>query len=241
VTYCVGMCLEAGLIFAADSRTNAGVDHIATFRKMHKFVVPDERMITLMSSGNLATTQSVLSLLRMRLQGNVPNLFNCQSLYEVAELVGHTLREVVRRDSGQAQGEVDFGCSFILGGQIRGEAPRLFHVYPEGNFIESTPDTPYFQIGESKYGKPIVDRVIQYQTGLEQAARCALISIDSTLRSNLSVGLPLDLLLYARDSFTDARHYNIDEAHEGFRRLQEAWATGLRQAFESLPDISLEA
>ncbi len=164
MTYCVALALKDGLVFAADSRTNAGVDQIATYRKLHKFVIPGERVIVLMTAGNLATTQSVLSLMRMRLNSDQPNLFGAASLYDVASIVGATGREVVARDSGQGQGGVDFGSSFIVGGQIQGEPPRLFLVYPEGNFIECTADTPYFQIGETKYGKPILDRVIDYDT-----------------------------------------------------------------------------
>lgn len=235
MTYCVAMALSQGLVFAADSRTNAGVDQIATFRKLHKFHVPGERLIVLMTAGNLATTQSVLSLLRMRLHSDRPNLFGVASLYEVATIVGATNREVVKRDSGLGQGNVDFGSSFIVGGQINGEAPRLFLVYPEGNFIECSRDTPYFQIGETKYGKPILDRVVEFDTPLESAVQCALLSLDSTIRSNLSVGLPLDVLSYPAGSFSDAEHYNVDEQHEGFRALGEAWSQGLRDVFQKLP------
>ncbi|EKF75063.1 proteasome-type protease [Alcanivorax hongdengensis A-11-3] len=237
MTYCVAMALKDGLVFAADSRTNAGVDQIATYRKLHKFTVDGERVIILLSAGNLATTQSVISLLKMRLGSDQPNLFGVQSLYEAATVVGNTSREVVRRDSGQSQGKVDFGCSFIVGGQVHGEPPRLFLVYPEGNFIECTPDTPYFQIGETKYGKPILDRVIDYDLPLEQAAKCALISLDSTIRSNLSVGLPLDVLLYDRNSFCTARQFDITEDNVYFRALGEAWSVGLRQAFSELPEM----
>lgn len=221
MTYCVEMALSQGLVFAADSRTNAGVDQIATFRKLHKFHVPGERLIVLMTAGNLANTQSVLSLLRMRLHSDRPNLFGVASLYEVATIVGATNREVVKRDSGL--------------GQINGEAPRLFLVYPEGNFIECSRDTPYFQIGETKYGKPILDRVVEFDTPLESAVQCVLLSLDSTIRSNLSVGLPLDVLSYSAGSFSDAEHYNVDEQHEGFRALGEAWSQGLRDVFQQLP------
>mgnify|MGYP002527975392 FL=1 len=237
MTYCVAMCLKAGLVFAADSRTNAGVDQIATFRKLHKFVVPGERVIVMMTAGNLATTQSVLSLMRMRLNSRHPNLFTAHSLYDVAAIVGATGREVVSRDGGLSQGNVDFGSSFIIGGQIRGEPPRLFLVYPEGNFIECTPDTPYFQIGETKYGKPILDRVVDQDMPLDQAIKCALLSIDSTIRSNLSVGLPLDVLRYHRDSYTDEHQFNVDEHHQSFHALGEAWSQGLRNLFHTLPDM----
>lgn len=237
MTYCVAMALQDGLVFASDSRTNAGVDQIATYRKLHKFVVDDERVIIILSAGNLATTQSVISLLKMRLNSDQPNLFGVRSLYEAATVIGTTSREVVRRDAGQTQGNVDFGSSFIVGGQIYGEQHRLFLIYPEGNFIECTPDTPYFQIGETKYGKPILDRVVDYRLPLQDAAKCALISLDSTIRSNLSVGLPLDLLIYAKNSFSADNHHDVTEQNSDFGALGEAWSQGLRQAFSQLPDM----
>lgn len=239
MTYCVAMRLSSGMVFLADSRTNAGVDHIATFRKLHSFCQPGERLIVLLSSGNLATTQSVLSLLRVRLGQERPNLFNCGTMFEVAELIGATVREVINRDSGKQQSAVDFGCNFIVGGQIFGQDMELFHVYPEGNFIQATNDTPYFQIGEIKYGKPIIDRVIHFTTPLEHAVKCALISMDSTIRSNLSVGMPLDLLVYPRDQLSSGNYYDIGDNHAGFQVLREAWSMGLRQTFVQLPDIPL--
>ncbi|WP_265583831.1 peptidase [Chitinimonas koreensis] len=220
------MRLEAGLLFASDSRTNAGVDHIATFRKMTVFEQAEERLIVLLSSGNLATTQSVVSLLQQRLHHDGMHLLNARSMYDAAELVGQTIREVLARDAHdiqQAQG-IDFGGNFLVGGQIRGEAPRLFHVYPQGNFIEACEDTPYFQIGESKYGKPIIDRVVDFRTTLAEAAKCTLISFDSTVRSNLSVGLPIDMLLYRGDSFAPARPHRIDREDRYFMRLRRGWA-----------------
>ncbi|MGB2058613.1 MAG: peptidase [Alcanivorax sp.] len=238
MTYCVAMALQDGLVFASDSRTNAGVDQIATYRKLHKFAVDDERVIIILSAGNLATTQSVISLLNMRLNSDQANLFGVRSLYEAATVIGTTSREVVRRDAGQSQGNVDFGSSFIVGGQIHGERHRLFLVYPEGNFIECTPDTPYFQIGETKYGKPILDRVVDYQLPLQAAAKCALISLDSTIRSNLSVGLPLDLLIYQKDGFSADNHHDVTDQNSDFRALGEAWSQGLREAFSQLPDMN---
>lgn len=239
MTYCVAMRLRAGLLFASDSRTNAGVDHIATFRKMNIFEVPGERLVTLLNAGNLATTQSVISLLRQRASGGGRHLLNLPSMYDVAELVGRTVKEVVARDSdgvGQLNQGVDFGANFIVGGQIRGEAPRLFHVYPQGNFIEATEDTPYLQIGESKYGKPIIDRVIDFDSSLTEATKCALISFDSTIRSNLSVGLPLDMLLYRTDSFAPARPHRVTGEDPYFSRLRQGWGGGLKRVFEQLPD-----
>ncbi|WP_377158657.1 peptidase [Roseateles sp. UC29_93] len=239
MTYCVAMRLRAGLLFASDSRTNAGVDHIATFRKMNLFEQPGERLVTLLTAGNLATTQSVVSLLRQRASADGRHLMNLTSMYDVAELVGKTLKEVVARDSdgvGQLNQGVDFGANFIVGGQIRGEAPRVFHVYPQGNFIEATEDTPYVQIGESKYGKPIIDRVIDFDSSLAEATKCALISFDSTIRSNLSVGLPIDMLLYKTDSFAPAEPHRITKDDPYFKTISQGWGGGLKRVFEQLPD-----
>ncbi|OYU28106.1 peptidase [Paucibacter aquatile] len=238
MTYCVAMRLDAGLLFASDSRTNAGVDHIATFRKMNVFEAPGERLIVLLSAGNLATTQSVISLLRQRLEHEGEHLLNRRSMYDVAELVGRTVKEIVARDANsQSLGQgVDFGGNFIVGGQIRGEEPRLFHVYAQGNFIEACEDTPYFQIGESKYGKPIIDRVINTGTSLKEAAKCTLISFDSTIRSNLSVGLPIDMLLYRAHSFAPAAPHRVTADDPYFNKLRRGWGEGLKRVFAKLPD-----
>jgi putative proteasome-type protease len=240
MTYCVAMCLKAGLLFASDTRTNAGVDHIASFRKMQLFETRREREIVLLNAGNLATTQSVISLVRQRMTQDGEHLLNVKSLYDAAVLIGKTLKEVVARDSEAgtlAQG-IDFGANFLLGGQIAGEGPRLFHIYPQGNFIESTEDTPYFQIGESKYGKPIIDRVIRYETTpLPEAAKCTLVSFDSTIRSNLSVGLPIDMVLLRRNQFEEPmKAHRVTAESPYFRQLREGWGDGLRKVFESLPN-----
>lgn len=238
MTYCVGMILKEGLIFASDSRTNAGVDHVATFRKMNVFSVPGERQIVLLNAGNLATTQSVVSLLKSRLQHAAQHLHSVGNMYEAAELVGQTIREVLARDANDStlgQG-VDYSCSFLVGGQIRGEPPRLFQLYPQGNFIEATQDTPYLQIGEAKYGKPILDRVIRDDTPLAQAIKCTLISFDSTIRSNLSVGLPLDLLWQLRDDFRFPPRHRVTEDDPYFLQLRQGWGEGLRSVFGQLPD-----
>jgi putative proteasome-type protease len=242
MTYCVAMQLNEGLLFASDSRTNAGVDHIATFRKMHLFQDGCDRRIVIVSAGNLATTQSVISLLQKQIKQNDEHLMSLHSLYDVATLVGRTVREVISRDSGQqAQGSgVDYSCHLIVGGQIRGEQPRLFNIYTQGNFIEATVDTPYFQIGESKYGKPIIDRVITSQTSLVQAVKCALISFDSTIRSNISVGPPIDVFLHRTDDFYIHEPYRFDEQHPYLQQLRNAWSSGLNQLFGSLPDINIE-
>lgn len=238
MTYCVAICLQDGLIFASDSRTNAGVDHISTFRKMHIFDKPGERSIVLLNSGNLATTQSVVSLLRGRCLHDGPNLLNVSSVYDAAVLVGDTVREVLKRDAGGqtlAQG-VDYSCSFIVGGQIKGEQPRLFNIYPQGNFIETTADTPFFQIGESKYGKPIIDRVVRFETPINEALKCTLISFDSTIKSNLSVGLPIDLLKMPAGLFGAAKPFRVDDTNAYFQSIRRAWGEGLRKVFAEIPD-----
>ncbi|ACZ75263.1 proteasome-type protease [Dickeya zeae] len=238
MTYCVAMRLSDGLVFASDSRTNAGVDHIATFRKLHVFHQEGERVLVIQSAGNLATTQSIISLLKARIHAqHTPNLMQTSTLYDAATLVGETVREVIHRDSlAQQNGSsTNFGCNLLLGGQIGDEAPRLFHIYPEGNFIEATGDTPYFQIGESKYGKPIIDRVLTMDTPLEQAMCCALISIDSTLRSNLSVGLPLDVMIYRAGSFDISEQHRITENDPYFATIRKAWSEGLLNTFRQLP------
>lgn len=234
MTYCVAMNLADGLVFVSDSRTNAGIDHIATFRKLYTFGVPGERLIVLQTAGNLASSQAVVSLLRQRLHGEAPNLLSVPTLFDAARLVGETLREVLQHD---AVPDIDVSCSFILGGQIRGEAPMLYNIYPQGNFICSTPDTPYFQIGESKYGKPILDRALRHDTQLEQALRCALISIDSTIRSNLSVGMPLDLLVYRKDSLEMPKGRRVTETDPYFAEVRDYWCSSLRRILFELPAV----
>jgi len=241
MTYCVAMLLDTGLVFLSDSRTSAGVDHISTFRKTTVLQKPGERVLVLQSAGNLAITQAVGSMLRERIDlpvnKELPNLFNCPNLFEAAQCIGEAIREVHRRDANPLKDfGVEFNASFILGGQIRGEPPRLFSIYPAGNFIEATPETTYFQIGESKYGKPIIDRVLRRSSSLNEAAKCALISMDSTIRSNLSVGLPLDLVIIKRDRYETARHMSIDSDNEYFRGIRNRWSEALREAFAQLPD-----
>ena len=236
MTYCVGMLLDAGLVCLSDSRTNAGVDHINTFRKMSLFERAGERVLVLMSAGNLAVTQTLVSLLRERLTAEGPNLYSVPNLFEAARHVGDCLRDVHKRDA-EALNEfgIEFNASFILGGQILGEEPRLFQIYSAGNFIEATRDTPYFQIGEAKYGKPIIDRVICPETTLDEAAKCALISMDSTIRSNLSVGLPLDLLVLRTGALAVCSHTRIDAENAYFEMIRTRWGESLREAFHALP------
>lgn len=236
MTYCVAMSLTEGLVFVSDSRTNAGVDHIATFRKLFVFGAPGERLLVLQTAGNLATSQSVVSRLRQRLHTEAPNLLGVPTLFDAARLVGETMREITEHDAAQAAGSgIDMSCSFLLGGQIKGEPPALFNIYPQGNFISATADTPYFQIGESKYGKPILDRALRHDSPLEQALRCALISFDSTIRSNLSVGMPLDLLVYRKDSLEMPTGYRVEEGDAYFEGVREQWCQGLRGLLMELP------
>lgn len=238
MTYCVAMRLDAGLVFLSDSRTNAGVDHINTFRKMHVFEKPGERVLVLMTSGNLSISQSVVNTLREKLESSRGSSLNkVKNMFEAAKHVGDCLREVHERDAEALEKfGVDFASSMILGGQIKGEEARVFSIYAAGNFIEATRETPYFQIGESKYGKPIIDRVISPRTSLDEAAKCALISMDSTIRSNLSVDLPLDLVIYERNALKVRQHVKItrDTAYYGLIRKQ--WGEHLRQGFAALPD-----
>jgi putative proteasome-type protease len=239
MTYCVAMLLDTGLVFLSDSRTSAGVDHISTFRKTTVLQKPGERVLVLQTAGNLAITQAVTSMLRDQIESpeRQSSLFTCPTLFEAAQCVGEAVREVHRRDSEPLKEfGVEFNASLILGGQIRGEPPRLFSIYSAGNFIEATAETTYFQIGESKYGKPIIDRVLRRSSSLNEAAKCALISMDSTIRSNLSVGLPLDLVMIKRDRYETARHMSVESENEYFRGIRNRWSEALREAFAELPD-----
>lgn len=237
MTYCVAMSLDAGLIFLSDSRTNAGVDQVGTFRKMSVFENPGERMIVLMSAGNLAISQSVRQIISEHRSSEGKSIWTAGSMYEAAQIVGAAVRTVYERDAG-ALGNfgIDFNVSMMLGGQIGNEPCRLFQIYSAGNFIESQSETPYLQIGEAKYGKPILDRVITPSTPLDVAAKCALISMDSTLRSNISVGLPLDLLVYESGSLAVTRFVTIDEQNQYFNMIRSAWAEQLKRVFEGIAD-----
>jgi putative proteasome-type protease len=237
MTYCIGILVDSGLVFLSDSRTNAGVDQISTYRKISLFERPGERVMVALSAGNLALSQAVIGLLREQEISGQPGWWNAASMLEAARHVGDALREIHRRDAAALkEHNIEFNLSMICGGQIGSEPPRLFCVYAAGNFIEATADTPYFQIGESKYGKPIIDRVVSRSTSLAQAAKCALISMDSTIRSNLSVGLPLDLLTVQRDALRVQSHVNIEEQHAYFRMVRTRWSESLRHAFHELPD-----
>lgn len=237
MTYCVAMCLDAGLVFLGDSRTNAGVDQVSTFRKMTVFEKPGERLMVLLSAGNLALTQGVRQLLSERGGGEGPSVWTATTMVEAVRMVGDAIREVHRRDAeALKEFSIEFNASFIFGGQIRGEVPRLFQVYAAGNYIEATQENCYFQIGESKYGKPIIDRVLQPSTPLDEAAKCALISMDSTLRSNISVGLPLDLLVYETGALRVTKFVQIDAANQYMAMIHNTWGARLKQVFGEIPD-----
>jgi putative proteasome-type protease len=239
MTYCVALRLDAGMIFASDSRTNAGVDHVSTFTKMRVFERKDDRVIVVLSSGNLAMTQGVVNLLdrHQHAAEGTRTIWNVDSMYDAAALVGDALREMQRKDGPYLmQSNIDANANLIVGGQVKGEAMRLFHVYAQGNFIEATDETPYFQLGESKYGKPILDRVINTGTPQKEAAKCVLISFDSTMKSNISVGLPIDLLWLPKDSLRVGLAQRIREGDPYFTMLRSRWGGGLRRVFAELPD-----
>ena len=241
MTYCVGVLLDGGIIFGSDSRTHAGVDNFAKFCKMTVFERRGDRVIVLLSSGNLAGTQAVIGVLNKRcLAGDAAaNLWSAQTMFDVVMLVADAMRDIERRDGEYLQGtETRFNASFIVGGQIGGERMRLFRTYAEGNFIEAGADTPYFQTGETKYGKPIIDRVINRSTSLAEAAKCVLVSFDSTMRSNLSVGMPIDLICYEPDTLEVRKRRRFDEGDAYFVALSHEWSEGTRQVFRRLPELT---
>lgn len=233
MTYCVGMRLNTGLVFLSDSRSNAGVDYISTVRKMTVFERRGDRVVVLMCAGNLAITQAVVHLLAEATR--TENLWTVSSMAKGAELVGEAVREIYRRDGASLQQfGLEFNCSFILGGQIQGEDCRLFNIYSAGNFIEAYAENPYFQIGEFKYGKPILDRVISPDTPLDVGAKCALISMDSTLKSNISVGMPLDLLVYERNALAVTQYATITADNSYFNEIRNFWGQELRRTFNQI-------
>jgi putative proteasome-type protease len=245
MTYCVGLLLDEGLVMAADTRTNAGVDNVGRFKKLHTWAKPGERVFVLLTAGNLAVTQAVVSLLNEGVltrgkKGSENNLFAAKTMFQAARLVGRAIREVKRIDGEALSAKSDaFSASFIFGGQIGKEPPRLFQIYTEGNFIEATPDTPFFQIGEHKYGKPILDRVAQNSMKLGEAAKMVLLSFDSTVRSNLSVGLPIDMLTYETGSlkFEHMKRIGLDDPY--FKMLSTEWSKALRTAFANIEPFDI--
>jgi putative proteasome-type protease len=241
MTYCVGIKLDAGLVFMSDSRTNAGLDQISTFRKMIVYEKPGDRFMVMLSAGNLSISQSVREILQVEkidgADGQPITIWNAKSMFDAVRVLGSAVRRVYAQDGAAlAAAGVDFNASMIFGGQIEGEAMRLFLVYSAGNFIEATRETCYFQVGESKYGKPVLDRMVTPATQLDEAAKCALVSMDSTLKSNLSVGLPLDLLVYPVGQLQTDQIVCIDEHNPYFQMIRGMWGQKLRQVFESLDD-----
>jgi len=240
MTYCVGILVNDGLVLASDSRTHAGVDNFAKFSKMTVFERAGERVLVLLSSGNLAGTQAVISVLKQRADTDdkLPNLWTARTMFDVAGLVADAVRAIERRDAPFLEsGPVAFNASFILGGQLKGEPPRLFRIYAEGNFIEAGQDTQFLQTGEAKYGKPIIDRVLTPTTTLADATKCTLVSFDSTMRSNLSVGMPVDLIAYERDSLQIRMRRRFDVGDAYFTALSANWSEGVRRVFRELPEL----
>jgi len=240
MTYCVGLYLDSGLVMLSDTRTNAGVDNISTFSKMQVFERPGERVIVAMTAGNLAISQAVMNLISEGIEdtktGKVESIYTVPSMFRAAQLVGETVRQVFRSDAAAMQQQnVGFDVSIILGGQLAGRTMRLFQIYAAGNFIAATADTPFLQIGEHKYGKPILDRVARFNTPLTDAVKLALVSMDSTLRSNLSVGLPADLLVYEKDSLKVGMQHRVTDDDPYFRMIRERWSTALRDAYRAIP------
>lgn len=243
MTYCAALMLDQGLVFMSDTRTNSGVDNVSQFRKMYTWSVPGERTITMVAAGNLATTQTVAGLLNDRthvLQDRSPSILEAPTMFQVAQLVGETLKSTLSSHGEQAA-DSTFAATLILGGQIGTMEPRLFLIYPEGNFIEAGADTPFLQIGETKYGKPILVRTIDPAMTFDQAIKLLLISFDSTIRANLSVGPPLDLHVYERDSLAAGVTVRIEHDDPYFETVSKGWSQALRQAFDSLPDFTLDS
>ncbi|MBL8574970.1 MAG: proteasome-type protease [Hyphomicrobiaceae bacterium] len=240
MTYCVGILLRDGLVMIADTRTNAGLDNIATFKKLHVFSKPGDRVISIATAGNLAITQSVLSLLSEGVEnpdtGELDTVYTQTSMFKTAQLVGRAIREVYRTDGKMLEAKnLTFEVTMLLGGQIKGGRLRLFMIYAAGNFIEATIDTPYLQIGEHKYGKPILDRAVKFDTDIQDGLKIGLISMDSTMRSNLGVGMPIDLIVVPRDRIEPDLHYRIEPGEPYFHDLRERWSAALRAAHQAIP------
>lgn len=245
MTYCVGMQLDRGLIFMSDTRTNSGVDNVSVHPKMHTWNVPGDRSIVLLSAGNLATTQAVVSVLDERTKApedRQPSLFEVPTMFQLAKLVGRTLRETIAANEQTGLEASTFNSTLILGGQINGMAPRLFLIYPEGNFIEAGSDTPFLQIGEMKYGRPILVRAYDAGMTFEAAVKLLMVSFDSTLKANLSVGLPLDLQIYEADSFdlTQQQRQRFEVHDPYYQAISTGWGDALKSAFSALPDFTFD-
>lgn len=245
MTYCVGLMLKRGMVFMSDTRTNAGVDNISTFRKMFSWDVPGDRSVTIMTAGNLATTQAVISLLKERskaAQDRNPSILKAESMFQVASLVGDTLREVISDQAEEGQrADSGFNATMLVGGQIHGGEHRLFMIYPEGNFIEASTDTPFLQIGETKYGRPILVRAFDPEMSFADAVKLLLVSFDSTIKANLGVDLPLDVRIYETDSFVPAQEFRIEANNPYYLEISDGWGGALKEAFGKLPDFDIKS
>lgn len=243
MTYCVSLLLDDGLVFMSDTRTNSGVDNVSTYRKMFTWSKPGERVITMLTAGNLATTQTLVSLLDERSKtaaDRKPSLLQAPTMFQVATIVGETLREVIATTSPSGQSaDSNFGATIILGGQVAPGEPRLFLIYPEGNFIEATDDTLFFQSGETKYGRPILVRGIDSSMSFADAVKLLMVSFDSTIKANLSVGLPIDLQIYHKDSYElgPQRRFEADDPY--YQSISSSWSEALREALKALPDYKI--
>lgn len=239
MTYCLGVINKFGIVMASDSRTNAGVDYISTYRKMFDLSLPGERSIIICNSGSLSVSQGVLTRLNRDIQAQeAKNLHTIGNMYDIAQYIGNKSREIQEQDRPWLEKDgIDYSCNFLLGGQIKGEEPQLYLIYPQGNFIQATPETPFLQIGETKYGKPILDRTISYETPLEDVAKCALLSLDSTMKSNISVGPPINLVMYEANSFEINNKLELRIGAPYIAKIRKLWEQSVRHAFESMPDI----
>ncbi len=241
MTYCVGMRLNQGLVFMSDTRTNAGIDNVSVHKKLFRWDVPRERVLTVMTAGNLATTQSVINLIdeQARSGDGSKSILNAPSMFRVAGLIGKVLRETIHEMGSEgSEGSSAFRATIVAGGQIRGEPPRMFMIYPEGNFVESGPDTPYFQLGDAKYGKPILTRAYRPDLSFEHAIKLLIVSFDSTIKSNLSVGLPLDVSVYEAETLVPGPTRRFTESDPYYQTIAKGWSQAIQLAFDSLPDYS---
>jgi putative proteasome-type protease len=239
MTYCLGIVTKTGLVIAADSRTNAGVDYVSSYQKIFDFSQPGERVILICTSGNLSITQAVIAELRQDLKAvDRENLHNIASLYEITHYIGQKLRQIQAQERPWLEkDQIDYHCNFLLGGQLPGEKAELYLTYAQGNFIQAMPGTPFLQIGETKYGKPILDRTLTFDTSLEDAAKCALLSIDSTMKSNISVGPPINLVMYQSDSFVLNHRLRLRRGDPYLASIRSQWEESLRTAFDRMPSV----
>lgn len=239
MTYCIGIMTRYGLVMGADSRTNAGVDYVSTYQKLFDFSDAGQRVLLLATSGNLSITQAIVNALHHDLKlMESENMHTLPTLYDITRYVGSKVRQIQAQERPWLEKDgIDYSCTLLLGGQVQGEAPGLYMIYRQGNFIQSTPETPFLQIGETKYGKPILDRTLSFDVPLEEAAKCALLSIDSTMKSNISVGPPVDLVMYETDTFFLKHQLRLRLGDPYLAKIRQLWEISLKQAFEQMPNI----